>query len=91
MKYDVKWQKKATKQLLRLETATQKRIRDAVATLADSTTWTNVKALTNHEYSHRLRVGNFRVLFDADATPGGVDEVRILDVCEVKKRDDRTY
>jgi len=39
----------------------------------------------NHEYTHRLRVGNWRVLFNA------FDEVSIVSVEEVKKRDEQTY
>ncbi len=91
MKYEIKWQKKATKQLLKLERNTQSRIMEAVKKLRDSATWTNVKAMTNYRYSHRLRVGDFRGLFDADTTPGGQDEIRILDVQEVRKRDSQTY
>lgn len=45
----------------------------------------NIKALTNHQYGYRLRVGNYRVLFD-----WGV-EVKIIEVQEVRKRDERTY
>ena len=45
----------------------------------------NVRALKGHEVRYRLRVGNYRVLFDLD------DGVRIITVQEVKKRDERTY
>lgn len=41
--------------------------------------------LTNHEHGYRPRVGRYRVLFDAN------QEIRIVDVQEVKKRDDQTY
>ena len=34
---------------------------------------------------YRLRVGNYRVLFDAET------EVRIIEIQEVKKRDSNTY
>ncbi len=44
-----------------------------------------VKALTNHRYGYRLRIGHYRVLFDYDG------EVRIVEIQEVKKRDERTY
>lgn len=44
-----------------------------------------VKALVNHEYGYRLRVGRYRVFFDFDG------EVRIIDIQEVKKRDEHTY
>jgi len=45
----------------------------------------NVKALTNHTYDYRLRVGRYRVFFNADTT------VEIVAIEEVKKRDERTY
>jgi mRNA-degrading endonuclease RelE of RelBE toxin-antitoxin system len=45
----------------------------------------NVTALTNHENGDRLRVGNYRVFFDFDGA------VRIVNIEEVKKRDERTY
>ena len=45
----------------------------------------NVKALTNHEYGYRLRVGNYRVFFDFDGA------VRIVSIEEVRKRDERTH
>jgi mRNA interferase RelE/StbE len=45
----------------------------------------NVKALTNHKHGYRLRVGRYRVLFDWDA------EISIVDIEEVKIRDDHTY
>ena len=47
MKYEIKWQKKATKQLLKLERSTQSRIMEAVKKLRDSATWTNVKAISS--------------------------------------------
>ena len=41
-----------------------------------------VKVLTNHRYGYRLRAGRYRVLFDYDG------EVRIVEIQEVKKRDE---
>ena len=49
------------------------------------TTARNVKALMNHEYSYRLRVGNYRVFFEFDGA------VRIVKIEEVRKRNERTY
>lgn len=46
---------------------------------------TNVKALVNHDYSYRLRVGNYRVFFEFDG------DVKIVWIEEVKKRDENTY
>jgi len=45
----------------------------------------NVKALTNHRYQYRLRVGSYRVFFNFDGV------VHIVYIEEVRKRDERTY
>lgn len=45
----------------------------------------NVKRLTNHEYTHRLRVGDWRVLFNV------FEEISIASIEEVTKRDESTY
>jgi mRNA-degrading endonuclease RelE of RelBE toxin-antitoxin system len=45
----------------------------------------DIKALKNHPYDFRMRVGRYRVLFDHK------DEVRIIAIQEVRKRDDHTY
>jgi mRNA interferase RelE/StbE len=44
-----------------------------------------VKVLVNYKQSYRLRVGRYRVLFNYDG------DVRIVEIQEVKKRDERTY
>jgi len=59
-------------------------ILDAIEKLAAMPDCQNVIALTNHKYDYRLRVGNYRVLFDWD------DEIRIVETQEVRKRDERT-
>lgn len=79
------WKQKATKQLRKLDRRFQSDIYDAVQTLKEMPNCSNVKALTSHQYDYRLRVGNYRVFFDWDG------EVRIVDIEEVKKRDERTY
>ena len=45
----------------------------------------NVKALVGHDYAYRLRVGNYRVMFDWDGA------IKVVNIQEVKKRDERTY
>lgn len=82
----INWQPKALRQLRKIEPHASKQIRTAVTTeLADLSKARNVKALTNHEYGYRLRVGNYRVFFDFDGA------VRIVSIEEVRKRDERTY
>ena len=44
-----------------------------------------VKKLVNHEYSYRLRAGNYRVFFEFDG------DAHIINIEEVKKRDESTY
>jgi mRNA-degrading endonuclease RelE of RelBE toxin-antitoxin system len=45
----------------------------------------NIKPLTQYQYGYRLRVGNWRVMFDV------FDSLSIVSIEEVKKRDERTY
>lgn len=63
------------------------RILSAIRRLEDSETWGDVKRLVNHEYQFRLRVGEYRVLFDL--TQDG--EIHIVLVQEIKKRNEGTY
>jgi mRNA-degrading endonuclease RelE of RelBE toxin-antitoxin system len=82
---NITWKPKATKQLRKLDAQHAKQIVVAVRALANMPACQNVKALTNHEYQYRLRVGNYRVFFNFDGA------VRIVSIEEVKKRDERTY
>ena len=80
------WQPKAIKQLKKLgNQQASERIVQAVKSLADYPTVSGLKALTHHEYTHRLRVGEYRVLLNIH------QEIEITNVEEVKKRDERTY
>lgn len=79
------WTPKAAKQLRKIDKQHQSAIRDGVSNLALMPDCQNIKALTNHQYDYRLRIGNFRILFD-----WGI-EVKIIEIQEVRKRDERTY
>lgn len=82
----VQWTARAAKQLRKLDHGIQVRIRDAVSEkLPSFPDCSGVKALTGHACGYRLRVGNYRVLFNHDAF------IEIISVEEVKKRDERTY
>lgn len=82
----INWQPKALRQLRKIDASAGKQIRTAVtAELADLSKARNVKALTNHEYGYRLRVGNYRVFFEFDGA------VHIVTIEEVRKRNERTY
>ncbi|MDQ7731611.1 type II toxin-antitoxin system RelE/ParE family toxin [Halomonas sp. SpR1] len=82
---EIKWTKKAFKQLRKLPSNQQSAIYSSVSSLEHMPNVQNVKSLKNHQYGYRLRVGPYRVMFDWD---GGI---KIVQIQEVRKRDDRTY
>jgi mRNA interferase RelE/StbE len=82
----VVWQPKAFKQLKKVGDRTvQERILTATRELSAFPACPNIKPLVNHEYGYRLRVGSWRVLFNV------FEEVSIVSIEEVKKRNEHTY
>lgn len=81
----INWTSKAFKQLRKLDRQHQIAVRDGVNTLTEMPNCQSVKRLTHHEFSYRLRVGNYRVLFNWN---GGIN---VVEIEEVKKRDECTY
>ncbi len=81
----INWTRKAVKQLSKIHKADQAKIYDAAQALAHMPNVQNIKALSNHRYGYRLRVGNYRVMFDWDGA------IKIVNIEEVKKRDEHTY
>ena len=81
----ITWSKKAQKQLLKISRPDAVVIYDKVDDLKYFPDCQNVKALKKHKHDYRLRVGNYRVLFNHDSS------VKIISIEEVKKRDERTY
>ena len=79
------WTIKALKQLKKVDRQQQKKIVQGVRQLREWPECGNVKALKNHKYEYRLRVGKYRVFFNIAA------ELKITRIEEVKKRDGRTY
>lgn len=63
---EVKWSKRAMKQAGKLHSVDRAKVFHAITTLSKMPGVRNVKALKNHLYGYRLRVGNYRVLFDWD-------------------------
>jgi mRNA-degrading endonuclease RelE of RelBE toxin-antitoxin system len=81
----INWTPQAAKQLRKLDHARQIEIRDEINRLATMPNCQNIKSLSGHQYGYRLRVGNYRVLFNWDSA------IKIVEIEEVKKRDERTY
>jgi len=85
---EINWSPKAAKQLIKLKDQSLiARIHNKVLELENFPNTNGVKALTNHTYSHRLRVGNYRIFFNVKEE----NKVKIIQIEEVKKRDERTY
>lgn len=81
----IEWQNKARKQLRKLgNRQVIERILSAIDVYAAGGPC-DVITLTNHKYTHRMRVGDFRVLMTVDSA------IEISWIEEVKKRDNRTY
>lgn len=83
----IEWQPKALKQLRKIDAQHSFAIRQGVsAELVDLSVARNVKALVNHLYGYRLRVGNYRVFFNFES-----GKAQVVHIEEVRKRDERTY
>lgn len=83
--WEIQWEKKALRQLKKFIPQDQETI---VKTVRGLTSWPdcrNVKALIDHPYPYRLRVGRYRIFFVVD---GNLHSIKIE---EVKKRHESTY
>ncbi|CAB3697954.1 type II toxin-antitoxin system RelE family toxin [Trinickia soli] len=81
----IEWTPKAAKQLRKLDRRHQIEVRDSVGGLVAMPNCKNVRMLINHKYGYRLRVGDYRVLFNWDGA------IKVIEIEEVRKRDERTY
>ncbi|MDX8390713.1 MAG: type II toxin-antitoxin system RelE/ParE family toxin [Mariprofundaceae bacterium] len=81
------WQPKAMKQLKKIrDKALKLRLFEKGESLASFPDCAGVKPLVNHPYSHRLRIGDWRIMFDVIE-----GDIGIISIEEVKKRNERTY
>ena len=81
----VQWSRKAVKQMQKIAESDRQTIYVKAKELRNFPNIWNIKHLKNHKYEYRLRIGNYRILFNFD------DVVKIISIEEVKKRDERTY
>ena len=81
----VQWSGKAVKQMQKMAESDRQTIYVKSKELRNFPNIGNIKHLKNHKYEYRLRIGNYRVLFNFD------NGVKIISIEEVKKRDERTY
>jgi mRNA interferase RelE/StbE len=79
--YSVEFTETAINNLKRYPQNDQRRILSRIQQLADDPfAMPNVKRLVDFAATYRLRVGNYRILFDRD------DTIRIIDVIDVLPR-----
>lgn len=84
--FDIVWQPKALKQLKKIKAKpVAHSIYRGVGTLRHYPNVANIKKLKNHKYEFRLRVKCYRIFFNVR------NDIEIIDIEEVKKRDERTY
>lgn len=84
--YKLEWMPKALRQTRKIrEIETRHEVVAGIETLQDFPYCQNVKSLTHHKHGYRLRVGRWRVLFDVH------ENVQIISIEEVKKRNEQTY
>jgi len=81
------WHNRARKQMKKIPVHYREAIHENVDKLAafPKCEQLNITELKNHKYDYRLRVGRYRVLFNY------ANVVKIIEIQEVKKRDERTY
>ncbi|MBX3628555.1 MAG: type II toxin-antitoxin system RelE/ParE family toxin [Nitrosomonas sp.] len=83
---EINWKPKALQQIEKIKTAAvRKKIFTEIQALAYFPNCRGVKKLANHDYSYRLRVGDYRVFFEFDGS------MYIIDIQEVKKCNENTY
>ncbi len=63
MRYEIEIRRRAEKDLASLPKSDVQKIADAIYAMENGLTG-NIKKLTNHSYEYRLRVGDWRVLFE---------------------------
>jgi len=81
------WHNRARRQVKKIPKHYREAILESVDELAEfpKCEGLGITALKKHRYNYRMRVGRYRVLFNHDS------DIRIIEIQEVKKRDERTY
>ena len=83
---NIVWKPTARKQLRKLPLDRQEQIFQAVCALEDMPdVHADIKKLKGSDDLYRLRVGRYRVIL------GFYERIQIVEIQEVKKRDERTY
>ena len=84
---EILWHNRARKQIKKIPVHYREAILESVDKLITfpKCEQLDITELKNFKYDYRLRVGRYRVLFNY------ANVVKIIEIQEVKKRDERTY
>lgn len=80
MSYTIEFSRVASKQLNKLSIDTQERIKSQIQELADNPRPSGVVKLENSENEYRIRVGQYRVLYEI------IDNILLITVLKVGHR-----
>ncbi len=75
--YRIEWKRSATKEIRRLPSETVRKILDAVADLASDPFPANVRKLTGSEHTYRIRIGDYRIVYDIHSSTLIIEIVRV--------------
>ena len=85
MKYTVIFKPSAAKQIRRIDRKEQKKIIAVAVSLAENPRPHGYKKLVDEVDLYRIRIGNYRIIYQIQ------DKFLIVIVVHIKKRDERTY
>ena len=83
--YEIRYERRAERELLSLPRDVARRIALAIDGLADDARPTGCRKISGAEDTYRIRVGRFRVVYSVQ------DERRLVVVLRVAMRTERTY
>ncbi len=82
MAFRVEWKKSTRKDLRRLPPATVDRVVEAVESLSQNPFPQGVEKLSGSEYAYRIRLGDYRVVYEV------VVEAKLVEIQRVRHRKD---
>ena len=85
MTYKIEFQKSAAKTFRRLDKTTTEKVRKAIDKLAENPRPFGYKKLVDEEDLYRIRVGNYRVIYEIH------DRVLVIVILRLARRNEDTY
>jgi len=83
--YRIEYERSARKELAALPRPAQRRVVDAIEALGNDPRPAGSRKIAGTQNGYRIRVGGYRVLYEVR------DQVLIIVIVRVAKRDERTY